>query len=200
MTTKPEDAAADLFDEAIREMAAKSGAFLDVTSIYRRSNMRANLRNALRQLDIVAQSGIESLAFQQTKADALRAAREAPPDARGSGSPAVDVALEIAAIEARARRGGDPFPAAPRAQQEADGENTESPPLVNQRITAIIETATRLGYDLKQIVWGGKSAIKSECTSNTPQLFTPATFSKAWQAARKAGLIDVENSEIYKGR
>jgi hypothetical protein len=71
------------------------------------------------------------------------------------------------------------------------------------RISAIVKTAQQLGYDLLCVPHGGKAAIERECVGNQagePCRFTADTFKSAWQAARKAGLIDVENAKIYRGR
>ncbi len=71
------------------------------------------------------------------------------------------------------------------------------------RIFAIVKTAQQLGYDLLRVPHGGKAAIERECLDNQagePCRFTADTFKTAWQAARNAGLIDVENAEIYRGR
>lgn len=85
------------------------------------------------------------------------------------------------------------------APQPRAPESPPEPPIVEKRIAAIITTARRLGYDPENVAWGGKAAIKKECTKDA-KLFTSATFDKAWQAARNAGLIDVEDSETYRKR
>lgn len=72
-------------------------------------------------------------------------------------------------------------------------------PIVSTRIAAIVETARRLEYDPKCVAYGGKAAIKRECTKNA-KLFTDSTFDDAWKAASKAGLITVDNVETYRKR
>jgi hypothetical protein len=78
-------------------------------------------------------------------------------------------------------------------------EPPPEPPILEKRIEAIVATAQRLEYDPAKVAWGGKAAIKKECIKDA-KLFTPATFDKAWQAARNIGLIDVEDSETYRKR
>lgn len=75
--------------------------------------------------------------------------------------------------------------------------------LTEIRINAIVQTATRLKYDPLSVATGGKAIIEAECLDKlkgAPHRFTPDTFKKAWQAARDAGRIDVENVEIYRGQ
>lgn len=76
---------------------------------------------------------------------------------------------------------------------------TKGDSIESRRIRTIVETARRLGYNPECVAYGGKAAIKHECTKDA-RLFTDSTFDKAWQAARKAGLIDVENSDTYRKR
>lgn len=74
---------------------------------------------------------------------------------------------------------------------------------VDARIAAIVRTAQQLGYDPLLVPYGGKSVIKRECLaklSGDPCRFTADTFKSAWQDARNADLIDVENAETYRGR
>lgn len=71
------------------------------------------------------------------------------------------------------------------------------------RIAAIVKAARQFGYDPLLVPYGGKSAIERECLDKLaadPCRFTADTFKSAWQAARKAGRIDVENVEIYRGQ
>lgn len=75
--------------------------------------------------------------------------------------------------------------------------------LTEIRIAAIVETATRLKYDPLSVATGGKAIIEAECLDKlkgAPHRFTADTFKKAWQAARDAGRIDVENVGIYRGQ
>lgn len=67
------------------------------------------------------------------------------------------------------------------------------------RIKAIVATAKNLGYEPLNITYGGKAAIKAECMKDA-KLFTDATFDKAWKAAKKANLVEVENVETYRGQ
>lgn len=80
-----------------------------------------------------------------------------------------------------------------------DGGDKATGGLVQRRIAVIVETARKLGYDPIKVAWGGKAATERECLKN-PALFTPATFDTAWKAARKEGLVEVENVEIYRAR
>jgi hypothetical protein len=68
-----------------------------------------------------------------------------------------------------------------------------------ERIAAIVETVRALGYDPQNIPYGGKSIIERECLKSA-KLFTPSTFKTAWQSARNAGRIEVENAETYRGQ
>ena len=75
--------------------------------------------------------------------------------------------------------------------------------LTDARIAAIEATARRLKYDPLSVPYGGKAEIERQCLETMkgkPHVFTADTFKKAWQAARDAGLIDVENVEIYRGQ
>jgi hypothetical protein len=91
----------------------------------------------------------------------------------------------------------------PASQIVDDGETATTPPLTEVRIAAIVEMAKRLKYDPLFVATGGKAIIEAECLDKlkgAPHRFTADTFKKAWQAARNAGLIDVENVEIYRGQ
>ena len=71
------------------------------------------------------------------------------------------------------------------------------------RIEAIVETATRLQYDPLSVPYGGKATIEHECLETLkgePHRFTAATFKSAWQAARDAKRIEVQNVETYRGQ
>jgi hypothetical protein len=71
------------------------------------------------------------------------------------------------------------------------------------RVAAIVETAKQLDFDPQCVPFGGKAAIERECLNKLagdPCRFTADTFKSAWQAARDARLIDVENAEAYRGR
>lgn len=73
----------------------------------------------------------------------------------------------------------------------------------DDRIAAIVKMAQELGYKPQRVPYGGKAAIERECLgklAGEPCRFTTDTFKSAWQAARDAGLIDVENAEAYRGR
>jgi hypothetical protein len=83
------------------------------------------------------------------------------------------------------------------------GATAATPSLTEIRIAAIVETATQLKYDPLSVATGGKAIIEAECLDKlkgAPHRFTADTFKKAWQAARDAGRIDVENVEIYRGQ
>lgn len=69
----------------------------------------------------------------------------------------------------------------------------------DDRISAIVKTATNLGFNPTEIPYGGKKKIRDECLQDA-KLFTGSTFDKAWQQARDADKIDVVNSEIYRKR
>ena len=71
--------------------------------------------------------------------------------------------------------------------------------LKDKRVTMIVETAKAFEYDLQSIPYGGKRKIKDKCLDNT-RLFTDSTFEKAWQVAKRRGLIEVESAEIYRNR
>jgi hypothetical protein len=82
-------------------------------------------------------------------------------------------------------------------QGGADGTRTAA------RVTAIVETAKKLKYDLLSMPYGGRAAIKRECLdklAGDPFRFTEPTFKTAWQAARNKGLIKGLNDEIYRGQ
>lgn len=71
------------------------------------------------------------------------------------------------------------------------------------RIAAIVKTARHFGYDPLSVPYGGKAAIERECLDKLaadPCRFTPDTFKSAWQAARDARQIDVQDAEIYRGQ
>ncbi len=71
------------------------------------------------------------------------------------------------------------------------------------RIAAIVETARQFGYDPLSVPYGGKAAIERECLDKLaadPCRFTSDTFKSAWQAARDAQQIDVQNAETYRGQ
>jgi hypothetical protein len=73
----------------------------------------------------------------------------------------------------------------------------------NVRIDAIVETARQLKYDPMLVPYGGKAAIERECLEklkSEPHRFTADTFKTAWQAARNANRIDVQNADIYRGQ
>lgn len=83
------------------------------------------------------------------------------------------------------------------------GTTAATPTLTEIRIAAIVETATQLKYDPLSVATGGKAIIEAECLDKlkgAPHRFTADTFKKAWQAARNAGRIDVENVKIYRGQ
>lgn len=83
------------------------------------------------------------------------------------------------------------------------GTAAATPSLTEIRIAAIVQTATQLKYDPLSVATGGKAIIEAECLDKlkgAPHRFTADTFKKAWQAARDAGQIDVENVEIYRGQ
>lgn len=89
------------------------------------------------------------------------------------------------------------------AVRNSAGGTATTPSLTEIRIAAIVEIATQLKYDPLSVATGGKAIIKAECLekfNGAPQRFTADTFKRAWQAARDAGRIDVENVEIYRGQ
>ena len=88
-------------------------------------------------------------------------------------------------------------PAARRTGGTASANRTEA------RIAAIVKTAQQLGYDPLSVPYGGKAAIQRECLDKLaadPCRFTSDTFKSAWQAARDALQIDVQNAETYRGQ
>ncbi|MBI5790843.1 MAG: hypothetical protein HZA63_05160 [Rhodocyclales bacterium] len=88
-------------------------------------------------------------------------------------------------------------PATGGAGETASANRTEA------RIAAIVETAQQLGYDPLSVPYGGKAAIRRECLDKLaadPCRFTSDTFKSAWQAARDAQQIDVQNAETYRGQ
>jgi len=68
---------------------------------------------------------------------------------------------------------------------------------IDQRVNAIVKTAKAFEFDLQSIPYGGKRKIKDKCL-NDVRLFTDSTFDKAWQKAKRQGLIEVENAEKYR--
>lgn len=71
------------------------------------------------------------------------------------------------------------------------------------RIAAIVKTAQQFGYNPMSVPHGGKAAIERECLDKLaadPCRFTPDTFKSAWQKARDAGRVDVENAKVYRGQ
>jgi len=71
---------------------------------------------------------------------------------------------------------------------------------IDQRVNAIVKTAKTFKFDLQSIPYGGKRKIKDKCL-NDRRLFSDSTFEKAWQEAKRQGLIEIENAEMYtKGR
>lgn len=115
----------------------------------------------------------------------------------------VSVSSQVSIDEARAALEADGWPfVSPNAKFGAGAAAVE-PSLTEIRITAIVEVATRLKYDPLCVATGGKAIIEAECLDTLrgePHLFTPDTFKKAWQAARDAKRVDVENAETYRRR
>lgn len=70
-------------------------------------------------------------------------------------------------------------------------------PKLTQQIEEIENTSHELGFDLLSIPEGGKKKISGICLEND-KLFTINSFEHAWKAAKKEGLIEVENVEQYK--
>ncbi|QPK65434.1 hypothetical protein IVG45_11125 [Methylomonas sp. LL1] len=68
----------------------------------------------------------------------------------------------------------------------------------DQQIRIICETARAIGYeDLLNIPEGGRAAIKTNCSSSDPHLFSKDAFKRAWTEANKRGLIRIENKEKF---
>ena len=66
------------------------------------------------------------------------------------------------------------------------------------RINGILKTIKSEMLNPLDIPYGGKAKIKARCLDN-PELFTDATFDKAWKKASKEGLVSVKDKEKYRG-
>lgn len=74
--------------------------------------------------------------------------------------------------------------------------------LLKHRIDAIISAAEALRYDPMSIPYGGKREIKERCLLmlGEPCRFTESTFVQAWKKASQAGLLSVQDKDIYQGK
>lgn len=93
---------------------------------------------------------------------------------------------------------------AARTAKEGKGGITPNPEkkesLTDARIAAIVDIAIQFGYSPLSIPEGGRAAIQRYCLEKllgSPYRFTAHSFKRAWQAARDAKKIDVQNLEKY---
>jgi len=72
-------------------------------------------------------------------------------------------------------------------------------PIIEQRMIYIMSIVNELKYSPLNIEYGGKKIIEKMCLLNN-SLFTQSTFEKAWQRAKRDGLIEVADVEKYKSK
>ena len=80
-------------------------------------------------------------------------------------------------------------------EKPSDGSNKSK---IEERAEIIGQAAKDKFDDPLKIPIGGKKELSNELCGNRPKLFTPSTFDAAWKAAKKNGLVEMEDVEQFK--
>lgn len=69
-----------------------------------------------------------------------------------------------------------------------------------QQIAGVLDAITGLGWNPKQIPYGGKKRLEGLCCESAPELFSPDAFGHAWKEALSKGLVRTANHGTYAKR
>jgi hypothetical protein len=97
------------------------------------------------------------------------------------------------------------FPKPTDHKKTLDFDNHTEKPIDGSKKSKIEERAEIIGQAAKdkfddplKIPTGGKTELSDELCENKSKLFTPSTFDAAWKAAKKKGLVEMEDVEQFK--